>query len=106
MGGIDLIQDSSGFTEVAVLRRQIDGSIRLKGLPMDTLKGAKERKQYEPVSPAEILLGVASDLFLETVDIRVCFPDEGGGAVNIHSFHPVLFLLERIRVVQLPPNPK
>ena len=59
---IDLIEDIRGLAEVAVLRRQVDGRSSLKGLPVDTLKGAKQRKQDKPVDPAEIFLGIASYL--------------------------------------------
>jgi hypothetical protein len=89
-----------------VLRRQIDGRFRREGALVDTLTGADEGKQDEPVHPAEILPGVASELLLEKVRVRVRLADEGGGAVNVEPAHPFAPLLERIRVVQLPPNPK
>jgi hypothetical protein len=57
LGSIYFIDDLSGLTEIAVLRRQVDGRIRLKGGPDHTLTGAKEGKEDESVYPSEMFIG-------------------------------------------------
>ena len=55
MSGVDLVEDDDGVAEVPVLRRQIDRCVRRDGALVDTLTGADEGKEDEPVYPAEVL---------------------------------------------------
>jgi hypothetical protein len=81
---IKLVQNRFGVVQSSVFGGQINGGIRLDGLPMGTLTGAREGQQHKFIGSPEFEFGIPADFLFINFGIVNWRADEFAITVYIH----------------------